>query len=107
MPTYEYYCDPEDGGCGNSIEIRCSFEDKESNKPKSCRKCRKRKALREVFGSTETFIPKTLGSLMDKNSDKMSADEKHHLHKVHNAYKESKEPSWIPTDKGMVHKNKL
>lgn len=107
MPTYEFYCDPDDGGCGNSIEIRCSFEDKDTNRPKSCQKCRKRKALREVFGHTDTFIPKTVGSLIDKNSGKMSEDQKQHLHKVHNAYKEKDGPSWISTDNGMVHKSKL
>lgn len=108
MPTYEFYCDPDDGGCGNVIEIRCSFDDKDTNQPKSCRKCRKRKALREVFGSADAFIPKTVGSLIDKNSGKMSEDEKQHLNKVHNAYKEKGDgPSWIPTENGMVHRSKL
>lgn len=109
MPTYEFYCDPDEGGCGNVIEIRCSFEEKDNNQPKSCRKCRKRKALRELFGNADAFIPKTVGHLIDKNSSKMSEDEKHHLHKVHNAYKESKDdgPSWVSTENGMVHRSKL
>ena len=88
MPTYEYNCDIEEGGCGETIEVRCSFSNKEQNRPKSCPKCRKRKYLYEVFsGGSSTLVPKTLGHLVDKNSSKISADEKYHLQKKHNEYR--------------------
>ena len=103
MPTYQFYCDPDEGGCGNATEISCSFDDKEKSRPKSCRKCRKRKAIIEIFGGgAYLFIPETLGHTMDRNSSKMSEDEKHHLNKKHNEYREPK-GSWVATENGMVH----
>lgn len=106
MPTYEFLCDPDESGCGNVIEIKCSYDDKQKSKPKSCPKCRKRKALIELFGDSQVIIPKTLGYRIDKNSSKLSEDEKHHLNKKHNDYKEStNEPSWTSTPDGFVHKD--
>lgn len=109
MPTYEFYCDPDEGGCGHVIEITCSYSDKDKSRPKSCPKCRKRKALIEIFGGASVFIPKTLGHSIDKNSAKISEDEKHHLNNKHNEYKKSDNegPSWIATDNGMVHRDTI
>ena len=103
MPTYEFECDPDNGGCGHRIEISCTYAEKEDNQPKSCPKCRKRKPLYEVFGGgNSVFIPVTIGSLIDKNNSRISADEKHHLNKKHNEYKERKEPSMVEQDGRFV-----
>lgn len=110
MPTYQFQCDPDDGGCGKVIEIRCSYSDKKENQPKFCPNCRKRKTIYEVFsGGQLDFIPKTVGHLADKNSSKISADEKHHLTEKHNEYrnKPSKESSWVETEQGVVHRSQL
>jgi hypothetical protein len=79
----------------------------DDNRPKSCPKCRKRKSLTSVFFPPNVNIPSTLGSIAEKNTDRLSEDEKHHLNKKHNEYKDSSEPSWVSTDNGMVHKDKL
>lgn len=109
MPTYEFYCDPDDGGCGNVIEINCLFSKKEKLKPKSCKKCRKRKALRELFGTENAIhMPKTLGSLADKRSTQISEDEKQAKTKKFNEYKEGNNiPSWTSTPDGMVHRSQI
>ena len=106
--TYEFYCDPEEGGCGHQMEIQCRFADKAKNTPKSCKKCRKRKSIREMYGGgSSTFVPKTLGHHVDKQSARMSADEKHHIHTKNNDYRDkSTEPNWVSTPDGMVHTGK-
>ena len=110
MRTYQYHCDQDDGGCDNLIEIKCAYADKDQNKPKSCSKCKKRKSIHEVFGGgAALFIHNTLGVLVDKNNNKISADEKHHLNEKHNAYKKLKnsEGSWVQTPDGLKHESQL
>ena len=108
MPTYEFYCDPEEGGCGNLIQISCPFAEKEEKRPKSCKKCRKRKSLIENFGGdTALLVHSTLGSHIDKQSSKMSEDEKQHLKNRHNEYRKKDGPSWVSTENGMVHRKNL
>ena len=106
MPTYQFQCDPDDKGCGEVIEVKCSFDDKEQNKPKSCPKCRKRKTIFEVFGThNPVHIPCTLGMLADKNTSKMSKDEKIHRSKKDNEYKEHKHPGFIENPDGGFMRN--
>lgn len=108
MPTYQFHCDPDEGGCNHVVEIRCSFKNKELNRPKSCPKCRKRKSIVELFGGSMVHIPVTLGSFADKKTGKMSEDERTHLKIKQNEYKKSRtESSWVGTPDGMVHKSKL
>ena len=102
MPTYEYLCDEDDGGCGNIIEVSCLMSERENNLPKSCPKCKKRKSIRQLYGVGALHMPSTLGSLADKQTGKMSDDEKHHLTKKHNAYKETNN-SWESTPHGIKH----
>ena len=105
MPTYQFYCDPDDDGCSEVTEFCCLYADKQKNQPKSCPKCRKRKALRELFGGEVVHIPSTLGSLAEKNAGKMSADEKNHLNTRHTAYKT--QGNWVETADGLRHKSQL
>lgn len=86
MPTYTYQCP----SCGD-FEFRSSMSDYK-NKVK-CPKCKKL-SPRNVLSDAESTIvigdssPKTVGAMAERNADKLSADEKHHLNKKHNAYKE-------------------
>ena len=105
MPTYQFYCDPEDGGCSNIIEFNCLFSEKAENQPKSCNKCKKRKSLRELFGGEVVHIPRTLGSLADKRTAKLSEDEKNHLTIKNNSYRTR--GSWVETPDGLKHKSQL
>ena len=105
MPTYEFQCDEDRGGCNNVVTIRCSYGEKKQNRPKSCPKCRKRKTIIELFGSPNPIIPKTLGSIAEKNSDKISADEKAHIHNKNNEYRKKDGPSWIEGPGGSMVRN--
>lgn len=51
MPTYEYLCDPEDGGCGHKFEEMQSFKDEALT---TCPECKEEK-LKRLFG-TPGFI---------------------------------------------------
>lgn len=84
---YDFECYEEDGGCGSQFEISCSMSEITDLKPK-CPNCDKKKAVSRVFGGIIVSAPKTLGSLMDKNTSSMSEDYKNHLHKKHNAYRD-------------------
>jgi len=46
MPTYEYVCDTENGGCGHEFE---EFQTITEEALKQCPKCNKEK-LRRLFG---------------------------------------------------------
>ena len=106
MPTYQFQCDPDEGGCGHIMEIKCSFEDKKKNQPKSCPKCRKRKTIFELFGTANpVHIPVTLGSYADKKTAKMSEDEKHHRNIEDNKYKQHKHPGFIEGPEGRMIRN--
>lgn len=47
---------------------------------------------------------KTIGDLAQRNSDKMSTDEKYALYKKHNAYKDEKDLKPLPTGMSRVKK---
>jgi putative FmdB family regulatory protein len=46
MPTYEYLCDPDHGGCGHKFDEMQSFKDEPLT---DCPECKKKK-LRRLFG---------------------------------------------------------
>lgn len=47
MPTYEYLCDTQCGGCGHKFEIQQSFKD---DALIECPQCKEKK-LRRLFGT--------------------------------------------------------
>jgi hypothetical protein len=106
MPRYLFECNKESGGCGQKIELECLMMDLDDKQPKSCPACKKRKALRQILFPPEVNIPCTLGSLADKNTREMSADERHEKTEKFNEYKK-KDVSWISTKEGMVHKGNI
>lgn len=46
MPTYEYRCETDNGGCGHTFDVIQSFTDKPK---KRCPKCKKHKLVKQ-FG---------------------------------------------------------
>lgn len=103
MPTYTFKCD-EDTGCGHIWEFTCLMSELDEKRPKSCPQCKKRKSIHQVFGDVTVSLPKTLGSLAERNTNRMSEDERTHLHKKHNEYREAP-PSWEATKDGIKRKN--
>lgn len=49
---------------------------------------------------------KTLGDLADRNRDRLSEDEKNHLYKKHNDYKENKTEHSLPKGMNRLKKGK-
>lgn len=74
MPRYEFECE----GCQSHFEIVCSMNEIEGLKPK-CPTCKKNKKVFRDFSGSHVSVPKTLGSLADKNTSKMSSDQKEYL----------------------------
>lgn len=110
MPAYYYLCDPNQKGCGQEVELLCQMADlDEKEKVIKCPKCKKHKPLHRIYSGTtcaSAYIPKTVGSLADKNGKSFSEEYKEHLIEKGRAY-DPKEKSWISTPDGLVHKSKL
>ena len=102
MPEYSYICDTENEGCGHFFSV---FQNLSQYKPlKKCPSCSKHRLIRayeedHVYSSTKSSTKgMTLGSLADKNTSRLSADEKESLRKKHNEYKGTNNK---PLPKGM------
>jgi putative FmdB family regulatory protein len=57
MPTYDYLCDTENGGCGHMFE---EFQNMSDKPLKKCPQCKKNK-LKRLFGSGAGVIFKGSG----------------------------------------------
>lgn len=101
MPQYKMTCRKNLGGCGHVIEFTCLMSELKEKRPKSCPKCKKRKTLQSIFFTPSTQFYETLGHTADKNAEKISVDEKHHLTKQHNAYRKS-DTKWIQGPNGRM-----
>lgn len=107
MPTYSYFCNK----CEKDFELFFYIKDYVEN-PK-CEYCNHKTTHRlyskDVLSQSASVKKsdselKTIGDLANRNRDKMSEDEKNHLHKKHNDYKENKEHKPLP--KGMTRMQK-
>jgi len=101
MPTYTFECVKEEGGCGEIFEEYMPMSDyTESNFP-PCPKCggirnvKRNFAEDQIRGTVET---QTLGSWAEKNTDKMSSDQKQALHEKHHDYLINKQRPELPKD---------
>jgi len=69
----------------------------------TCSSCKKRKPVRRNYVAENCNVvditPKTVGSMANKNANKLSADEKASIHRENNAYKNK--PLEIPLGPGM------
>tara|TARA_R110002051_G_scaffold322194_2_gene412030 strand:+ start:2395 stop:2820 length:426 start_codon:yes stop_codon:yes gene_type:complete len=92
MPEYSYSCDPQDGGCGYFFTV--SQNRSEYKQLKRCPECKKHRLIRDYETDTVHTSVKlsdssvTLGHLADRNSSKMSADQKAVLKQKHNKHRE-------------------
>lgn len=93
MPTYIFECFEENGGCGTQYEQRLSVAELDTYKPKcpTCkkRKCVKRNLIDELSGVYFTNTqPQTLGALAEKNTSRLSNDERSNIIRENNKYKD-------------------
>lgn len=103
MPNYSYVCQ----ACLNEFELFYYIKDYQSE-PK-CPRCNKYQTHRMLILDVSTQSHsvkksdnelKTVGDLANRNRDRLSEDEKRHLYKKHNAYKEDSSEKTLP--KGMT-----
>ena len=94
MPEYSYVCDK----CSLHMEVVCSIREYDKmQKNLRCEGCGSKSLSRDYnndLSSLNTSVKKadselkTIGDLAKRNSDKFSDDQKVHLNKKHNDYKE-------------------
>jgi putative FmdB family regulatory protein len=101
MPEYSYRCD----SCENTFSIVCSIREYEDTH--LCNTCGS-KCSRDYLEDLSTLNAsvklgdnelKTLGHLAQRNTDRMSDDQRNELHRKHNSYKEDIPEKTLP--KGM------
>jgi putative FmdB family regulatory protein len=78
MPIYKYLCDPENGGCGERFETVQGYHDEPLKRCKACRKHRLRREITQPYFKQD---PKTVGSLADINTAKMTQEQKDKIRK--------------------------
>ena len=97
MPQYTFLCDEDTGGCNHSFTKSLSFKEYDEwakNKQLACPSCNKRKHVYIPINTDVTVIdisPVSLGALQERNSDKLSKDEKVHLNRKHTEYLREKD----------------
>ena len=82
MPNYVFEC----GKCESQFEISCPMDVISGLKPE-CPECGKKDEVYRDFNGIIVSVPKTLGSLAEKNGSKMSEDHKAFLTKKYTEYR--------------------
>lgn len=105
MPEYTYICD----SCGLKTEVFFTIKDYTDTINCSCSSMMRRSYQDDLGGLTNSIIKtddelSTIGDLANRNRDRMSNDEKAHLYKKHNAYKDDYTGFKLP--KGMTSMRK-
>lgn len=110
MPTYSYYCEK----CKKSFELFFSIKDY-IEKPE-CIDCKNNKFTRRDYNTDITSQSaavkksdnelKTLGDLANRNRDKMTEDQREHLHNKHNKYKDENLAKPLPKGMSRMPKGK-
>jgi putative FmdB family regulatory protein len=106
MPSYTFICND----CKNKFELFLTFAQYSENQ--SCTLCDSNNTNRSYADDLTTIsgsVVKSdgelkLGDLANRNRDKLSQDEKEHLHHKHNAYKDPDLTKQLP--KGMTRLKK-
>lgn len=93
MPTYIFKCFEDEGGCGEHYEVRLSMSETDTYQPK-CPTCHKSKCVKRNFTAELEDVyftqakPQTLGALAERNTSRLSNDEKAKINRENNKYKD-------------------
>lgn len=109
---YTFICDPDENGCGHTFEISCWISEYDAcTKELKCPECGKKESLVRDYlnDSVHTSVIKsdseiTIGHLAERNSKRMSAEEKARLNYEHNKYLFENPAQDLPA--GMVRARK-
>ena len=88
--------------CNNLVQFECLMSELDKVEPKSCPQCTSIN-MQPIFFPPTVNIFQTVGSLADKNTSTMSADEQHHIISKNNEYRDNSGPSWESTNDGMKY----
>lgn len=106
MPTYIYECFEDDGGCGTQYEQRQSVSELATYKPR-CPTCKKRKCVKRNLTAELSDVyftnsqPQTLGALAEKNTSRLSNDERAHIVRENNKYKDEPFQGSLPENASL------
>ena len=107
MPNYLFHCDEENGGCGNRWETQV-FMSEISNLHPKCKNCRKQKTVIRDWSAENVGMQMTcttLGAYAERKTNRMSVDEKTHLHKQQNSYKDKNFAGKLPDGAKLYDKD--
>ena len=102
MPTYVFKCEE----CDHHLEVEQSIKKPTPNK-KKCPNCKKDKLIRLLFAPHVYNKPGddsiTLGLLSDRNTERLTSDQKEAIDEKHGRKKEKKKGKqfWETSDKNM------
>lgn len=102
MPTYTFLCER----CNVDFEVCMSIST--YNPSQDCPTCKKSDKTCRDYRSDNvsgTIANRTLGAVADKNTSRMSEDEKEHLWRKHNAYRLGPKPELPPGMERIDKKN--
>jgi putative FmdB family regulatory protein len=109
MPCYTYLCSK----CENKFEIVCSIREyKENVKCESCGSKNTSRCYHDDLSTLNTSVRlsdseiKTIGHLANRNSERMSDDQKIALYKKHNSYKDEAPKKELPSGMSRMKKSK-
>jgi len=108
MPLYTFECYSEDGGCGQIFDISCGMNEISTLPKPLCPNCNDNWSVSRNFNSSIYVFdssPRTVGALAERNTNKISEDQKIMLNDKHTSYKKPftgnlpKGGSLFPVDK--------
>lgn len=103
MPTYQFYCDSDIGGCNNKFEVTMMMSELDDFKP-VCTECTRHEFMRLQLYTPYVYdsSPRTVGTLSERNTRKMSRDEKNHIYTKNTEYRDKRFSGSLP-DGGKLY----
>lgn len=93
MPTYTYECYADKRGCGHIFEVKLPANEIADYKAR-CPNCKKKSSTGRNFTADLSNVhvghasPQTLGALAERNTSKLSNDERAKINQENNAYRQ-------------------
>jgi hypothetical protein len=108
MPNYIFECYAEDGGCGYIFEVEAPAEDASKLKP-ACLSCNQRKPVSRNYQLESVSVfdvsPKTVGALAERNTERLSEDEKSSIFRRNNEYKNQPFTGSLPDGGSLISRD--
>jgi len=108
-------CDTDENGCGHTFEIHCWISEYDAcTKELKCPQCGKKQSIKRDYqtDSIHTSVIKsdseiTIGHLAERNSKRMSAEQKARINYEHNKYLFEEPTNDLPNGMTRTRKNPI